>query len=411
MAGLLPSGTRRRPWNGTWNGYAGSSESPRSLTLGELVEAYLEQHDVDPVTIEKLRWLLEGGRRLRRPAGRRAALAGDRRLANRPLPGYRFDATQALRQALSRAVLWGMIDVNPAKLGVDNPSPRRREQRPFESWAELDAVAANLVRRYRPMVIFAAATGLRPAEWLALERRDVDRRARVVDVRRSFTKGRLKCPKTEASRRAVPLQTIALDAIEQPAVESAAARCVFPAERGGYLDLHNFRNRDWKPANSPPLSSRDAGSTISAHLRHLRASCRDLHLRPLPLQGHQPDHDRPPLRPPRPRRTRACYPPARRVQGRARPRWTLVDAAWTSKPASVATPDNGSSWLSRGKPKPSDGLEPSTPSLPFWSRAYTLDHSRHTFSCKSAERALEDASRDVARVVSDVSVLCPRCGA
>jgi integrase len=22
---------------------------------------------------------------------------------------------------------------------------------------------------------------------------------------------------------------------------------VFPAERGGYLDLHNFRNREWKP--------------------------------------------------------------------------------------------------------------------------------------------------------------------
>jgi integrase len=58
------------------------------------------------------------------------------------------------------------------------------------------------------MVIFAAATGLRPAEWLALERRDVDREARVVYVRRSFTKGRLKCTKTESSRRAVPLQAI-----------------------------------------------------------------------------------------------------------------------------------------------------------------------------------------------------------
>src|SRR6266581_6713123 len=30
----------------------------RSLTVAELVEAYLQQHDVDPVTIEKLRWLL-----------------------------------------------------------------------------------------------------------------------------------------------------------------------------------------------------------------------------------------------------------------------------------------------------------------------------------------------------------------
>jgi integrase len=54
-----------------------------------------------------------------------------------------------------------MIDVNPAKLSVDNPSPRRREQRPFESWAELDAVTESLSPRYAAMVIFAAATGLR----------------------------------------------------------------------------------------------------------------------------------------------------------------------------------------------------------------------------------------------------------
>jgi integrase len=162
-------------------------------------------------------------------------------------PGYRFDATQALRQVLARAVVWGMIDVNPAKLGVDNPSPRRREQRPFESWAELDAVAAELSPCYRPMVIFAADTGLRPAEWLALEWRDIDLTARVVYVHRSFTKGRLKCTKTEASRRAVPLQTIALDVIErQPS--SRQSGLVFPALRGGYLDLHNFRNREWKPA-------------------------------------------------------------------------------------------------------------------------------------------------------------------
>jgi integrase len=45
----------------------------------------------------------------------------------------------------------------------------------------------------------------------------------------------------------VPLQTIALDAIErQPSRRQSAL--VFPGERGGYLDLHNFRNREWKPA-------------------------------------------------------------------------------------------------------------------------------------------------------------------
>jgi hypothetical protein len=36
------------------------------------------------------------------------------------------------------------------------------------------------------MVTFAAATGLRPGEWVALERRELDRDAPVVYVRRSF---------------------------------------------------------------------------------------------------------------------------------------------------------------------------------------------------------------------------------
>jgi integrase len=45
----------------------------------------------------------------------------------------------------------------------------------------------------------------------------------------------------------VPLQTIELEAIEQQLPRRQSA-LVFPAERGGYLDLHNFRNREWKPA-------------------------------------------------------------------------------------------------------------------------------------------------------------------
>jgi integrase len=49
--------------------------------------------------------------------------------------------------------------------------------------AELDALAAELEPRYVPLVSFAAATGLRPAEWAALERRDIDRDRRLVHVR------------------------------------------------------------------------------------------------------------------------------------------------------------------------------------------------------------------------------------
>jgi hypothetical protein len=38
-------------------------------------------------------------------------------------PGYRFEATQALRQVLHRAVAWGMIDVNPATAAATNRPP------------------------------------------------------------------------------------------------------------------------------------------------------------------------------------------------------------------------------------------------------------------------------------------------
>jgi integrase len=162
-------------------------------------------------------------------------------------PGYRFEATQALRQVLQRAVVWGMLDVNPAKHGVENPQRRATEKRPFESWDELEALAERLRPELGPMVLFAAATGMRPGEWVALEHRDIDRNARVAYVRRSFTKGRLTCPKTEASIRAVPLQARALEALDQLPADDGSD-LLFPAERGGYLDLHNFRNRNWKPA-------------------------------------------------------------------------------------------------------------------------------------------------------------------
>ena len=84
----------------------------------------------------------------------------------------------------------GMIDSNPAKQGVDNPQRRRTEKRPFESWAQLAELAAWLGPRYGPPVLFAAATGLRPGEWMALEQRDIDLwGAQTRFMRRSCIRG------------------------------------------------------------------------------------------------------------------------------------------------------------------------------------------------------------------------------
>ena len=220
----------------------------RMLTLSELVEQYLcparglAGHAREAALAAHAR---RG--RLWPASARRVGPARDRCLANDdqarvPLRGH----TGAAAGVAARHRL-GAARRQPAKLGVENPQRRPTEKRPFESWDDVEAVAARLRGCLGPMVIFAAATGLRPGEWVALEQRDLDRDARVVYVRRSFGRGRLKCTKTETSVRAVPLQAIALSALDQvPA--GGPSDLLFPAVNGGYLDLHNFRNRDWKPA-------------------------------------------------------------------------------------------------------------------------------------------------------------------
>jgi integrase len=219
-----------------------------TLTLGEFVEEYLQAHPGLPETVSKLRWLLR----------KATAALGDKRLIDltpeqicswrMTLPeGHRYEATQALRQVLNRAVAWEQLDSNPANRGVPNPIRRSLEKRPFDSWAQIEAVAAQLGPVYGPMVIFAAATGLRPAELFALEHRDLDYREGLVYVRRAYANGRVKHVKTRRSMRGVPLQGMAVEALRRlPANPSTPL--VFPNARGGYIDLHNFRQRHWRPA-------------------------------------------------------------------------------------------------------------------------------------------------------------------
>ena len=243
-----------------------------TMTLAELVSEYLEMHQAEPVTVSKLRWLL----------GKATAALGDKRLAELSpkdvyawrltIPeGHRFEATQALRQVLTRAVVWGLIDDNPAKRGVPNPQRRSKEKRPFESWQQVEAVAAQLGLVYGPMVVFAAATGLRPSELFALEQRDVDRRSGVVYVRRAYANGRIKHTKTRLSTRAVPLQTIALEALDR--LPRSQDSLLFPNSRGGYIDFRSFGRRHWKPAQTK------AGIEPLRHLYDLRHTYATLALR------------------------------------------------------------------------------------------------------------------------------------
>jgi integrase len=116
------------------------------------------------------------------------------------------------------------------------------------SRAELDAIAVELSPEYAPIPAFAAATGLRPEEWAALERRDIDRREGFLSVRRTVSSGEVvELGKTSRSRRQVPLSPRALRALDALSTRLDMP-LLFSAPEGGLMNLDNFRRREWAPA-------------------------------------------------------------------------------------------------------------------------------------------------------------------
>ena len=315
----------------------------RSLTLRELVDEYLAQHEAEPETIEKLRWLL--AKSVPHSVGFESAELRSHEIAN-----WRMTAP-------SRAQVRGDAGASPGtdacgRVGNDRRQPGQARRR--QSAASKDGESAVRVvggargrspaqawgAQAGPMVIFAAATGLRPGEWIALEWRDVDLDERVVYVRRAYRNGRIKHPKTQASMRSVPLQDVALAALERvPANEHTPL--LFPATSGGYFDLHNFRGREWKPAQqaagiAPSRRVDDlrhtfatfalrAGISTFALSRYMGASLTmiDRHYGHLTIDGGE-----------HARRLLDSYGTAQQAP------WTLVDARWTSEQPERITGDN-----------------------------------------------------------------------
>ena len=152
-----------------------------------------------------------------------------------------------MRQALGAAVRWKYLVRNPAAEAGKNPQPRAVEILPFDP-DEVAMIAAELADTDEILVFVAAETGLRPEEWIALERRDIDRTGRALIVQRKYAKGVLRpYGKNHRSRRRIPLTARAFDALEAlaPRIDT---HLLFSAPAGGYLELRNWRNREWYPA-------------------------------------------------------------------------------------------------------------------------------------------------------------------
>jgi integrase len=248
----------------------GDEPAQPDLTLAEFCDLYLQRHAAirRARTIVLLRERLAYANRVYGDVPLRELERMEAELADWQLTlteRSRYGIVQALRQTLNAAVRWRYISGNPASRIGPNPQPAPRAPDPF-TLTEVDEIAAELGPAYGPLVRFAAATGLRPQEWSALERRDVDRPARTVHVRRTLgDDGIHELAKTDASRRQVPLSARALAALDDlPA--RIDTPLLFPAPEGGPLTMDNFRRREWAPAVEA------AGVATPARLYDLRST-------------------------------------------------------------------------------------------------------------------------------------------
>jgi integrase len=194
-----------------------------------------------------------------------------------------------LTQALSQAVRWGILGLNPAA-GAQPPRPRRREA------MEVDAeLAARILEAASDSwlalpVTLAVATGMRRGEILGLRWHDIGPELEVARVRRSLqvVGGTIAFvePKTKRSRRSIPLPAMVRPLLETQRLDQHRRR----AACSDWTDEDLVIDRgDGRAVNPSSFSSAWRLCRIRHDLPHVRFhDLRHAHATLMLLQGVHP---------------------------------------------------------------------------------------------------------------------------
>jgi integrase len=164
-----------------------------------------------------------------------------------------------------------LIPTNPVR---KTRFPRRgpRKERADIAPEKIRELLAALPEPSRSLAHLLVFTGLRIGELLAVRWRDVDLERGVLRVTQSVYEGHFDEPKSQRSRRSVPLGAMSIEILS--ARKSAGTNpdaLVFSTDMGTSFDRHNLVNRQLKPA------CRKLGLTgVGWHwLRHAHATLLD----------------------------------------------------------------------------------------------------------------------------------------
>jgi len=287
------------------------------LTLNQFLDKWLEsiKQSVRAQTAESYRWSLEhyvrsalGGKRLdqitplviqahfqalseqvfsRRVRAQRPANPAE--ATEKDAPAYitkeyklsprtiRY-AQSVLGAALKQAVRWRILPYNPAA-DVDKLRQPRREMQALGADDAKRFLAAIEGTKHDALFKLALFTGMRPGEYLGLRWQDLDLKTGLVTVQRTLVKTgdgyRLDEPKTDRSRRTIPIPASVVEALRRHKAEQLERRLklggaweqpdlVFTNELGGFVERQNLLHRHFRSA------LKAAGLPVTLRLYDLR---------------------------------------------------------------------------------------------------------------------------------------------